>query len=206
MHAHIHIQKLLIDWYIFDRLENTIVGIIIFPQSIWRFWNYSPKYWERRLRIWDLFLSTIYIFPPLPHDQEASFIGMNSEFISFLDRLPNITKYTIFYLKADNNSIHIFPKGIRAMWNVHGLVQDLNWYRRLFFRKLEVLHYDHLLFYVIYVVLSISSQAFFVQAFKIAVDSWTFSTLLLHMLWHDWPIFMIQVQINSYSSNWNTPY
>ena len=32
---------------------------------------------------------------------------------------------------------------------------------------------------------------FFVQAFKIAVDSWTFTMLLLYILWDDWPIFMI---------------
>ena len=33
--------------------------------------------------------------------------------------------------------------------------------------------------------------AFFVQAFKIVVDSWKFSMLLLYILWNDWPIFMI---------------
>ena len=32
---------------------------------------------------------------------------------------------------------------------------------------------------------------FFVQAFKITVDSWKFSILLLYILWDDWPIFMI---------------
>ena len=32
---------------------------------------------------------------------------------------------------------------------------------------------------------------FFVQAFKIVVDSWKFSMLLLYILWADWPIFMI---------------
>ena len=32
---------------------------------------------------------------------------------------------------------------------------------------------------------------FFVQAFKIVVDSWRFSMLLLYILWDDWPIFMI---------------
>ena len=32
---------------------------------------------------------------------------------------------------------------------------------------------------------------FFVQAFKIDVDSWTFSMLLLYILWDDSPIFMI---------------
>ena len=31
----------------------------------------------------------------------------------------------------------------------------------------------------------------FVQAFKIVVDSWEFSMLLLYMLWDDWPTFMI---------------
>ena len=32
---------------------------------------------------------------------------------------------------------------------------------------------------------------FFVQAFKIIVDSWKFSMLLLYILWDDWPIFII---------------
>ena len=38
---------------------------------------------------------------------------------------------------------------------------------------------------------SISFQTFFVQAFKIVVDSWKFSILLLYILWDDWQIFMI---------------
>ena len=44
-----------------------------------------------------------------------------------------------------------------------------------------------------YVVPSIGFQTFFffVQAFKIVVDSWKFSILLLYILWDDWPIFMI---------------
>ena len=32
---------------------------------------------------------------------------------------------------------------------------------------------------------------FFAQAFKIVVDSWKFTMLLLYILWDDWPIFMI---------------
>ena len=31
----------------------------------------------------------------------------------------------------------------------------------------------------------------FIQAFKIFVDSWKFTMLLLYILWDDWPIFMI---------------
>ena len=42
-----------------------------------------------------------------------------------------------------------------------------------------------------YVVPSISFQTFFVRTFKIVVDSWKFSVLLLYILWDDWPIFMI---------------
>ena len=38
---------------------------------------------------------------------------------------------------------------------------------------------------------SISFQTFFIQAFKIVVDSWKFTMLLLYILWDDWPIFMI---------------
>ena len=32
---------------------------------------------------------------------------------------------------------------------------------------------------------------FFVQAFKIVVDSWKLTILLLYVLWDDWPLFMI---------------
>ena len=38
---------------------------------------------------------------------------------------------------------------------------------------------------------SISFQTFSVQLFKIVVDSWKFSMLLLYILQDDWPIFMI---------------
>ena len=38
---------------------------------------------------------------------------------------------------------------------------------------------------------SISFQTFFVQAFKIVIDTWEFNMLLLYTLWDDWPIFMI---------------
>ena len=42
-----------------------------------------------------------------------------------------------------------------------------------------------------YMVPSISFQPFFVQAFKIGIDSWTFTMLLLYILWDDSPNFMI---------------
>ena len=42
-----------------------------------------------------------------------------------------------------------------------------------------------------YVGHSISFHTFFVQAFKIVVDSWKFIILLLYILWDDWPISMI---------------
>ena len=43
----------------------------------------------------------------------------------------------------------------------------------------------------IYEVFSISFQTFFVRAFKIVIDSWKFSMLLLYILWVDGLIFMI---------------
>ena len=43
----------------------------------------------------------------------------------------------------------------------------------------------------IYEVHTISSQAFFVWAFEIVIDSWKFSMLLLYIIWDDWPIFVI---------------
>ena len=38
---------------------------------------------------------------------------------------------------------------------------------------------------------TISFQTFFLWTFKIVVDSWKFSILLLYILWDDWPMFMI---------------
>ena len=44
----------------------------------------------------------------------------------------------------------------------------------------------------IYIYISFNKfPDFFVQAFKIVVDSWKFSKLLLYIFWDDWPIFMI---------------
>ena len=42
-----------------------------------------------------------------------------------------------------------------------------------------------------YEVHRISFQTVFIWAFKIVVNSWKFSMLLLYILWDDWPIFMI---------------
>ena len=42
-----------------------------------------------------------------------------------------------------------------------------------------------------YVVYWIGFWTIFVQAFKIDVDSWKFTVLLLYILWDDWPTFMI---------------
>ena len=44
---------------------------------------------------------------------------------------------------------------------------------------------------LMYEVHTISFQTFFVWVFKIVVDSWKFTMLLLYILWDDWPTFMI---------------
>ena len=51
-----------------------------------------------------------------------------------------------------------------------------------------IYHKWYLAYLYLYVVYSISFQTFLVLAFKIVVDSWKFTMLLL---WDDWPIFMI---------------
>ena len=52
--------------------------------------------------------------------------------------------------------------------------------------------YIYIYIYIyIHEVHTISFQTFFVWAFKIVVDSWKFTMLLLFILWDDWPIFRI---------------
>ena len=43
---------------------------------------------------------------------------------------------------------------------------------------------------------------FFVQAFKIVVDSWKFTMLLLSILWDDWAIFMISASNEQLQQQW----
>ena len=56
-----------------------------------------------------------------------------------------------------------------------------------------ILEYIYIYIYMCVCIRSAFNKApeFFVQAFKIVVDSWKFSMLLLYILWDDWPIFMI---------------
>ena len=64
----------------------------------------------------------------------------------------------------------------------------------LFVGEYHTHKHTHTLVYIyiyIYEVHTISFQTFFVWAFKIGVDTWKFSMLLLYILWDDWPIFMI---------------
>ena len=51
--------------------------------------------------------------------------------------------------------------------------------------------YNIYIYIYIYKVHTISFQTFFVWAFKIVVDSWKSSILLLYILWVDWQIFII---------------
>ena len=48
-----------------------------------------------------------------------------------------------------------------------------------------------ILLQIIYEEHTISFQTFFVEAFKIVVDSWKCTMLLLYILWDDRPMFMI---------------
>ena len=54
-----------------------------------------------------------------------------------------------------------------------------------------MLHYVYVSIYIYICGAFNKFPDFFVQAFKIVVDSSKFSILLLYILWDDWPIFMI---------------
>ena len=73
------------------------------------------------------------------------------------------------------------------VWDIRGSSTTWWWWISLYF-------VSQLLYYW-YEVHTIRSQTFFERAFKIVVDSWKFTMLLLYILCDDWPIFMI--------SGWN---
>ena len=77
------------------------------------------------------------------------------------------------------------------IWHLGCVASLFHWY---YFQVHSVPEWQYLFGFhlcVKYVVHSISFKTFFVQAFKIVIDSWKFSMLLLYILWDDWPIFMI---------------
>ena len=67
-----------------------------------------------------------------------------------------------FYAKLDISYFHWSEESSESRKNIFGLANTL-WY----------------------MVSSISFQTFFVQAFKIVIDSWKLSMLLLYILWDD---------------------
>ena len=67
----------------------------------------------------------------------------------------------------------------------------LNILRSTYHKKLDIPKNSSLQFSNRENVHTISFQPFFVQAFKIVVDSWKFCMFLLYILWDDWPMFMI---------------
>ena len=56
--------------------------------------------------------------------------------------------------------------------------------------SLSIYLYTYISIYI-YQVHTISFHTFFVWAFKITVDTYEFNTLLLYILWNDWPFFMV---------------
>ena len=63
--------------------------------------------------------------------------------------------------------------------------------RYIYIKSIQRQNLLFIILFMYYVEPSISFQTFFEQAFKIVVDSWKFTMLLLYILWDDWAIFMI---------------
>ena len=89
--------------------------------------------------------------------------------------------------RRKRNFILIWTMGIDGSWKRSH--QSVCWL--VFHGIWTLVVYSMLSPVYIYVLPSISFQTFSVQAFKIVIDTWQFSILLLYILWDDWPIFMI---------------
>ena len=113
-------------------------------------WN-NPRHVDMPLEP----ISAIHIYQPLCSGRiwyqvifKRSLIGLNSEFsFSKTSRLTKAEEpslpYYFTHIWKENNWIHTFPKGIRAMWNAISLVQDLNSCRRVHFLQRKPLNHWH---------------------------------------------------------------
>ena len=85
-----------------------------------------------------------------------------------------------------------------SIWPIHRTPQVLSIRGRVDLSMKEYSTKQEYIYIYIYIYIyeepSISFNTFLVQAFKIVVDSWKFSMLLLYILWDDWPVF----QMNSF--------
>ena len=114
-----------------------------------------------------------------------------------------------------NKCINIFPKCIRPKLNVivkkmfeHTYVMVTIQHFNHYATKTSAKIFFRFPFLIIrwYVVPSIIFQTFFLEAFKIGVDPWKFSVLLLYILWNDWPIFMKSGLNEQLQQELETPY
>ena len=95
---------------------------------------------------------------------------------------------TVYHSQRNDNPRELLEKQLELDW--------VGWLDFMVYQPSWVIQCQILFIHIhthtyIYVVPSISFQTFFVQAFKIIVDTWKFSMSLLYILWDDWPIFMI---------------
>ena len=76
----------------------------------------------------------------------------------------------------------------KTPWNL-GVAVYIPWIEYIYL----IYIYSLLLLYIYIYIYGVFSKFpdFFVQAFKIVIDSWKFIMLLQYILWDDWPIFMI---------------
>ena len=73
------------------------------------------------------------------------------------------------------------------IWNIHTHLNVFHYEKE---RESLKERWDIYIYIYIYIRGAFNTfPGFFVQAFKIVVDSWKFTMLLLYILWNDWPIF-----------------
>ena len=99
------------------------------------------------------------------------------------------------------NNAHMYVRArvcVSASLSLFSL--SLSFLSHSFFFLLSFLSLFSVCVYIIYIYIYIyiyicgafnKIPDFFGQAFKIVIDPWKFSVLLLYILWDDWPIFII---------------
>ena len=144
--------------------------------------------------ILDIYIYIYFFFlPTVPQKQDVTqsqffkqnLTGLNSVFSSWTVEVkkPSLPYYLTIVV-GGNIWIPIFPKSISAMGNANILIQDLNLGHWIHFLWQYPFHHKYLLFIHIFYIHGEFNKFpdFFVQAFKIVVDSWKFTMLLLYIL------------------------
>ena len=122
------------------------------------------------------------------------FIGTEyNKYIIYIDKIVGQIERLISKIK--NITLSLGQRWDREVWNFR---ESGHWDQKVFvLSHTYIISCNSVYIYIcVYICVCVCGAFnkfpdFFVQAFKIGVDSWKFIMLLLYILWDDWPILMI---------------